>query len=156
MQERSPHSFLGDMEAEGALYSQAPKLVEFLAAWSHSAAATRWDSAHASTDDKNAFNARYSGGGGRSGGGGGSRRVLGRKWSGRTLVSHEPAPVGSESKDERERTSAGEVSDFLPARMQLLYADLYERGYIELDDVLAAQMWLQALANSGFDFPRVV
>jgi len=44
----------------------------------------------------------------------------------------------------------------LPGRMEQLYVDLYERSYVELEDVKAVQLWLQALADVGYEFPTVV
>jgi hypothetical protein len=40
--------------------------------------------------------------------------------------------------------------------MERLYADLYERSYIELEDVKAVQGWLQALTDVGYEFPAVI
>jgi len=183
------------MEAEGALYSQTPKLIEFLAGWSHADRRLSRLSSHSKKGDSN----RRVGGGGDtsgivsgegSGGGSGGSGVTGREGGGgggtrralrmrnherikRALAPHVTALVGSgkddneddneedneEEEEERvvaRRTASAHGSDSLPSRMQLLYADLYERGYIELNDVFAAQMWLRALADSGFDFPPVV
>jgi hypothetical protein len=41
----------------------------------------------------------------------------------------------------------------LPARMEALWIGLYERGYIELDDVTLAQDWLQTLMDMKYPFP---
>eukprot|EP00979_Chaetoceros_neogracilis_P008868 scaffold1987_cov236-Chaetoceros_neogracile.AAC.8 len=43
--------------------------------------------------------------------------------------------------------------DTVPERMLELWIDMYERGYIEIDDVYAVQMWLGALAQVGYEFP---
>jgi len=43
----------------------------------------------------------------------------------------------------------------LPDRMEQLWIDLYERGYIELEDVTLVQLWLGALTESGYEFPNV-
>lgn len=45
--------------------------------------------------------------------------------------------------------------DTIPARMEALWIDLYERSYIEVDDVTALQLWLQALVESGYEFPPI-
>lgn len=44
-------------------------------------------------------------------------------------------------------------SDSIPERMEELWIDMYERGYIEIDDVFAVQMWLKALIQVGYKFP---
>lgn len=44
----------------------------------------------------------------------------------------------------------------LSERMEQLWIDLYERGYIEEEDVRNMQLWLQALENVGYEFPSVV
>ena len=41
----------------------------------------------------------------------------------------------------------------IPARMERLWIALYERGYIELEDVRFVQLWLAALEESGYSFP---
>lgn len=41
----------------------------------------------------------------------------------------------------------------LPAKMEMLWVALYERGYIELDDVLQIQEWLLAMTQYGYKFP---
>lgn len=43
--------------------------------------------------------------------------------------------------------------DSIPQRMEQLWIDLYERGYIEVEDVYAVQMWLGALHQTGYEFP---
>ena len=43
----------------------------------------------------------------------------------------------------------------IPGRMEQLWIDLYERGYIEVDDVYAVQMWLGALVQAGYNFPTI-
>ena len=45
------------------------------------------------------------------------------------------------------------VSDTIPKRMEDLWIDMYERGYIEIDDVFAVQLWLGALIQAGYKFP---
>ncbi|KAL9178473.1 hypothetical protein ACHAXT_003803, partial [Thalassiosira profunda] len=45
--------------------------------------------------------------------------------------------------------------DTVPARMESLWIDLYECGYIEIEDVFSVQLWLQALAQVGYDFPSL-
>lgn len=44
----------------------------------------------------------------------------------------------------------------LEERMLQLYTDLYEREYIEEEDVLFMQQWLSNLKNSGFVFPNLL
>jgi len=48
-----------------------------------------------------------------------------------------------------------EKCDTVPKRMEQLWIDLYERGYIEINDVYAVQMWLGALTQSGYKFPEL-
>ncbi len=48
-----------------------------------------------------------------------------------------------------------EEGDTIPKRMERLWIDLYERGYIELDDIYAVQMWLGALHQAGYKFPEL-
>ncbi|KAL7561098.1 hypothetical protein ACA910_009665 [Epithemia clementina (nom. ined.)] len=43
----------------------------------------------------------------------------------------------------------------IPARMEALWIDLYERGYIEENDVYLAQLWLGALVEVGYCFPGI-
>ena len=45
--------------------------------------------------------------------------------------------------------------DTVPRRMEQLWIDLYEYGYIEEDDVFAVQMWLEALRQVGYEFPKL-
>jgi hypothetical protein len=40
----------------------------------------------------------------------------------------------------------------VPARMEALWIDLYERGYMEEDDVKMVQLWLGALVQIGYHF----
>ena len=44
----------------------------------------------------------------------------------------------------------------LPERMELLYIELYERGFIEISDVFLVQSWLQALERANYLFPHVI
>lgn len=37
--------------------------------------------------------------------------------------------------------------------MEKLWVALYERGYIEVEDVRAVQLWLKALLLAGYRFP---
>ena len=39
--------------------------------------------------------------------------------------------------------------------MESLWIELYERGYIELDDVMNVQKWLKALCDIGYKFPSL-
>jgi hypothetical protein len=45
--------------------------------------------------------------------------------------------------------------DNIPGRMEQLWIDLYERGYIEVEDMYAVQMWLGALVQAGYNFPTI-
>jgi len=49
----------------------------------------------------------------------------------------------------------GDDSDTVQCSMERLWAALYERTYIELDDVLMAQRWLGALEAVGYIFPPI-
>ena len=89
-QDRSPHSFLADADAEVDLYFKATKLAELLASW--------------------------------------------------------PAPAVG-------RSSSGASA---ARRLEQMYAALYARGYLEESDVVACQLWLQALADAGYEFPPLV
>ncbi|KAI8816569.1 uncharacterized protein EV422DRAFT_279122 [Fimicolochytrium jonesii] len=82
-QERNPHSWLADLQAETDLFAKSGKLVEFLQSW---------------------------------------------KGTGETL----------------------------PERIEQLFIELYERSYIELDDVHLAQRWVAELAFAGYIFPPIV
>ena len=44
----------------------------------------------------------------------------------------------------------------LPQCMEQLWIDLYEREYIELNDVHLVQLWLGALMESGYEFPTMI
>jgi hypothetical protein len=44
---------------------------------------------------------------------------------------------------------------WLPQRIENLCIALYERDYIQLDDVYAMQEWLIALLNVGYRFPEL-
>jgi hypothetical protein len=46
-------------------------------------------------------------------------------------------------------------STVLPARIEKLNIALYERGFIELDDVYGMQEWLLALLDVGYKFPTM-
>jgi len=83
VQERNAHDYLGDFNAEQALYNKSGKLIEFLSEW----------------DSKGA--------------------------------------------------------DTIPKRMEDLWIDLYEYGYIEEEDVHAVQAWLGALDQAGYKFPAL-
>ena len=41
----------------------------------------------------------------------------------------------------------------IPGRMEQLWIDLYDRGYVEIEDVKAVQMWLDTLKQIGYTFP---
>jgi len=43
-------------------------------------------------------------------------------------------------------------TETVPGRMEELWISLYERGYIEEEDVRLVQLWLSALIESGYDF----
>ena len=46
----------------------------------------------------------------------------------------------------------GPVED-LPRAVEGLWADLYERGFVEIEDVYLVQRWLRALMSVGYKFP---
>jgi len=52
----------------------------------------------------------------------------------------------------QEFTSTAET---IPERMEQLWIALYERGYIEHNDVMAIQLWLEALVEAQYKFPVV-
>ena len=47
------------------------------------------------------------------------------------------------------KTSASSI----PEKMEQLWIDLYERSYIEINDVKVLQLWLAALIEVGYEFP---
>jgi hypothetical protein len=44
------------------------------------------------------------------------------------------------------------MKDF-PKSVQQLWIDLYEYGFVELEDVESATLWLKALSQVGYEFP---
>ena len=44
----------------------------------------------------------------------------------------------------------------LVSRVEELWIALYEREYIELEDVKFVQLWLQSLIDAGYEFPKLV
>ena len=44
----------------------------------------------------------------------------------------------------------------VPARYEQLLSELYERGYIEIEDIRMAQTWLASLQKIGYKFPAIV
>ncbi|WIA44393.1 hypothetical protein OEZ86_007162 [Tetradesmus obliquus] len=52
------------------------------------------------------------------------------------------------------RQWAGSAST-LPGRAEELMIELYERGYLGLQDVQLTQQWLLALAHAGYQFPAI-
>jgi len=47
------------------------------------------------------------------------------------------------------------VTETVPERMEELWILLYERGYIEIEDVKVVQLWLDALVETGYEFPQI-
>jgi len=45
--------------------------------------------------------------------------------------------------------------DSIPERMEALWIELYERGYIEVEDVKVMQLWLASLGEIGYVFPPI-
>ena len=45
--------------------------------------------------------------------------------------------------------------DRMPSLMEELWIDLYERDYIQLEDVRVLQLWLSALVEVGYEFPQL-
>lgn len=43
----------------------------------------------------------------------------------------------------------------IPSCMELLWAELYQRGYLDLDDVRLVQLWLRDLKDANYTFPVV-
>lgn len=43
----------------------------------------------------------------------------------------------------------------MPLRMEQLWIDLYEYGYIEEDDLYSLQIWLETLEKVGYEFPQI-
>ena len=52
-------------------------------------------------------------------------------------------------------TFSSSSEDNLQARIEDLWIQLYERQYVEMEDVEAVQEWLSALAQGGYAFPAV-
>ena len=46
-------------------------------------------------------------------------------------------------------------SDYLPDLIQALWIDMYERDYIEIEDVYLVQKWLKTLLEIGYKFPQL-
>ena len=46
------------------------------------------------------------------------------------------------------------LNNNLPKAIEELWADLYERGYVEIEDVYLAQQWLKTLLQIGYKFPQ--
>ena len=44
----------------------------------------------------------------------------------------------------------------LPGRVEELIIELYERQYVEVEDVLLTQQWLRALAAAQYAFPGLI
>lgn len=44
--------------------------------------------------------------------------------------------------------------DFVPSRMEALYVEMYERDFIEVEDIAAVQAWLTDLRTMGHGFTR--
>ena len=67
-----------------------------------------------------------------------------------------PPALGEEEVENTndDRTSAALLP--LPARLERLYVDLFERGYVGISDVHAAQLWLKALVDVDYPFPEPV
>ena len=42
----------------------------------------------------------------------------------------------------------------IPSLMEELWIDLYERDYIQLEDIIVLQLWLSALVEVGYEFPK--
>ena len=51
------------------------------------------------------------------------------------------------------KTSLKDPRTFLELT-ESFWISMYERGYIEIDDVRFFQEWLSALANIGYNFPK--
>jgi len=45
--------------------------------------------------------------------------------------------------------------DRIPPMMEELWIDLYERDYIQLEDVRSLQLWLSALVEVEYNFPQI-
>lgn len=43
----------------------------------------------------------------------------------------------------------------IPERVERLWIELYERGYIDIQDVSMVQAWLKALLEIGYEFPTL-
>ena len=52
-------------------------------------------------------------------------------------------------------TNQVQESALLPERLRNLWVELYERSYIEKEDVKMMELWLQALLDVGYVFPEV-
>jgi hypothetical protein len=60
------------------------------------------------------------------------------------------------SKDSTSKDSTSDDStNYLPARIERLTVALYERDYIDREDVYGMQEWLQALLDVGYEFPTM-
>ena len=43
----------------------------------------------------------------------------------------------------------------VPSCLENMYIDLYERDFIELEDVLLIQKWIEVLQGIGYEFPKI-
>lgn len=43
----------------------------------------------------------------------------------------------------------------IPACMETVWIEMYQRGYVKADDVKMVQLWLEALLESGYQFPKI-
>ena len=42
----------------------------------------------------------------------------------------------------------------VPTALEEVYITMFERGFIEVDDVILGQLWIQALIEAGYEFPK--
>ena len=80
-----------------------------------------------------------------------------------TQLRNEHNNLGDFNAEQDLYNKAGELINYLSTwtssetsvamRLEHLYIDLYEHGYIELDDVERVQFWIGALVETGYQFP---
>ena len=156
VQQRTAHNFMRDLDAEKDLYFKAGALKEFLLSWSATAVAARSDAGGAVGMGLRRRDQRPQ-----------SRRVLRALGSSSSSSSSSSKHEKKEKKTKQRRSGEEEVENTnddrtsaallpLPARLERLYVDLFERGYVGISDVHAAQLWLQALVDVDYPFPEPV
>ena len=166
VQQRTAHNFMRDLDAEKDLYFKAPALKEFLLSWDSSFShITPSDSVPPSERPPSDISAPsvISGSDGARSPKTRSRRLLrGAKGEEEEEQEKEKTETrrnrkkekGGKRKKKYNKKRKQQETPAVAALMERLYIDLFERGYIGISDVHAAQLWLQALIDAKYQFPE--